>query len=301
MIRDEAKLVRVGTRGSALAMRQAELIVGLLRKRHPEVPFQIVKVQTRGDTNQDRPITALGDKAVFIRTIEDALLAGRVDLAVHSLKDVPADVETPGLKLAAFSAREDARDVVISPLGGLSELPAGAVVGTGSLRRRIQLLSSRPDLEVAGIRGNVDTRLRKLDAGQYDALVLAAAGLRRLGLEARITQYLSVDECVPDAGQGIVVVQARDGDVAADIASTIDDAGSRTVAIAERAVVRALGAGCHSPVGAFAEIRNDRIRVVGMAAIEGSSRLFHDEETGPAAEAADVGTTLGLRLLASIY
>jgi hydroxymethylbilane synthase len=287
----------LGSRGSALAMRQTELVAELLRQKFPGVSLHIKAVQTAGDRNQHQPISALGDKGVFVRSIEQALLAHEVDIAIHSLKDVPSDVETPGLTLAAFSPRADARDVLVSRSGtDLEALPVGARVGTSSLRRRVQLQAVRPDLAACEIRGNVDTRLSKLDDGRYEAIILAAAGMQRLGLADRITQCLPVELFVPDAGQGIIALQTRQGDNAEAFARAIDDPLSRAAAVAERAVVRALGADCHSPVGAFAEVKGPSLVIHAMAAREDGSNLVRLQDEGPITVAEEIGHRLGLRL-----
>ncbi|MDQ2743960.1 MAG: hydroxymethylbilane synthase, partial [Chloroflexota bacterium] len=297
----ETRTIAVGTRGSALARRQTELIMDLLRERFPGITLQMVTVQTEADRVQDLPLSQFGDKGVFVRAIERALLDGEVDLAVHSLKDVPSDVETPGLALVAFSARADPRDVLISQRGErLKDLPAGSRVGTSSLRRRVQLGAVRPDLVTVDIRGNVDTRLRKVRAGEYEAVILAAAGIDRLGLGTAITEYLPVETFLPDAGQGIMVVQGRVDDDAADLARFIDSAESRLVAHAERALVRALGAGCQSPVGALATVEGDRLLLRGMAATEDLSRLCRAEERTEFDNAEMVGQRVANRLLRSL-
>jgi hydroxymethylbilane synthase len=274
----EGRTVVVGTRGSRLATRQSELVTDMLRLRYPRVEFVVRTVQTEGDRNQRDRISAIGDKGVFVRAIEQALRRGTVDIAVHSLKDVPADIEPADLVLAAFSPREDPRDVLVAPgRSGLEELARGARIGTGSLRRRAQLHALRPDLLIEDIRGNVDTRLRHVDAGEFDGVLLAAAGLARLGLEGRISQYFSSEEFVPDAGQGVIAVQTRrDGDVEL-LVREIDDRESRLAVQAERAVVRALGADCHSPVGVYATVEGERVRVRAMAASEDCSRVARVE------------------------
>lgn len=291
-------VIALGTRGSRLAIRQTELISNLLRERIPRVELRMVIVQTEGDRLQDRPLSQFGDKAVFVRAIERALLDGTVDLAVHSLKDVPADVETPHLTLTAFSTRADPRDVLVSRSGvSLADLAPGSRVGTSSLRRRVQLMAVRPDLVSVDIRGNVDTRLRKVREGNYDAIILAAAGLVRLELDAAITEFLPVDVFVPDAGQGIMVVQSRIGDDAAATAAQIDDKDSRRTAAAERAVVRALGAGCHSPVGAYATRDDGVMRIRAVAATSDLRRLERIEEVGPVEDPEALGARVGRRLL----
>jgi hydroxymethylbilane synthase len=242
----------------------------------------------------------MSDKGVFVRAIEEALLEGAIDAAVHSLKDVPAEHEQPTLELAAFSSREDPRDVVLSHLGNLMDLPVRSTVGTSSPRRILQLAALRPDLTPAEIRGNVETRIRKLDDGEYDALILAAAGVRRLGLAARVTEYLDPATFVPDAGQGIITVQVRRGDRVGELVRSIDDSPSRTCATAERAVVRALRANCRSPVGAYAYVRDDRLSIVAIAARAADAPLCRDQAEGAPQEAASLGWALGERLLNSI-
>lgn len=293
--------VRLGTRGSALALKQAEIVAAALLDAHPELQVETVVVRTEGDRVQDRPLTAVGDKGVFVRGIEARLLDSTIDLAVHSLKDVPSDVSVPGLELVAFSRREDPHDVLVSRNGErLADLPPGGRIGTGSVRRRVQLLALRPDLVVLDIRGNVDTRLRKLRDGQYDAIILAAAGLIRLDLGQVITEYLPYDRFTPDAGQGIVAVQGRVGDPISDLAGAIDIRNSRLAADAERSVVRALGAGCHSPVGALAQIEEDRLFLRAMAAPGTNGPVERETVEGRATEAAYLGERAGLALLARI-
>jgi hydroxymethylbilane synthase len=289
--------VKLGTRGSRLALRQTELIVSLLADRFPDVDFAVQTVRTEGDMVRDRPISEIGDKGIFVRAIERSLLRGDIDLAVHSLKDVPADVETPHLCLAAFSPREDPRDVLIARPGmTLEALPPRSRIGTGSLRRKVQLGALRPDLTVMDIRGNVDTRIRKLDNGEYDGIILAAAGVLRLGLGHRIVQYLPVDQFVPDAGQGIVAVQGRADDRVSKLAEEIDNGQSHSATLAERATVQGLGAGCHSPVGAYAVIDNDRVWIRAMAAREDGTLLQRAEADGPVEQAESLGRKLGLRM-----
>jgi hydroxymethylbilane synthase len=243
----------------------------------------------------------MGDKGVFVRNIESALLAGEIDLAVHSLKDVPSDEEESGLKLAAFSTREDPRDVVVSRNRvKLFDLLPGAVVGTSSLRRRSQLRALRPDVHARDIRGNVDTRLAKLQEGPYDALILAAAGILRLSLDGVITEFLPVELFTPDAGQGILAIQTRREDDLNWVTDRIDDSGARLAAMAERACVRALGADCRSPVGAYATLQGGELSVQGMAARDDGSRLQRDTVRGAPSEARELGHLLGSRLLSAI-
>jgi hydroxymethylbilane synthase len=269
----------LGTRGSTLALRQTELALNLLSHHHPSVEFEVRTIQTPGDRNQRDRISEIGDKGVFVRPIERALLDDEIDIAVHSLKDVPSEIDVEGafveqvarLTLAAFLPRADARDVVVSRLSvPFAALPPGSRIGTGSARRRVQLAQLNPSAVFLPIRGNVDTRLRKLDEGEYDAIVLAAAGLDRLGLGGRISEYLDVELCVPDAGQGIIALQTRAGDGVMPIVQAVDDPSSRAAAEAERETVRALHADCHSPVGVYA-IVGETLDVAGMAATEDGS------------------------------
>ncbi|MGI8827037.1 MAG: hydroxymethylbilane synthase [Chloroflexota bacterium] len=293
--------ITIGTRGSRLALRQSQLIRDLLKARFPRMDARIMTIETEADLLQDRSISSLGDKGVFVRSIERALLERRIDVAVHSLKDVPADIVTPDLALAAFSARADPRDVLISRSGvGFDELPAGARIGTSSPRRHMQLRELRPDLDCVGIRGNVDTRLRKLEEGQFQAIVLAAAGLKRLGLADRVTEYLEVDRMTPDAGQGVIAIQTRQDGPIPEMVAAIDQLESRVCVLAERAVVRSLGAGCNSPVGVFAELHGSSITVRGIAAAAVGELTHRDEEVGSVDEPELVGTRLGVRLAARI-
>lgn len=290
--------VIIGTRGSTLALRQAKIVVSLLQEQEPNVEYRVEVVSTRGDRIQDRPISMLGDKGVFVRPLEQALLSGRVDIAVHSLKDVPSDVETTGLVLAAFPQRADPRDVLVSRFNtSFLDLPGGARLGTGSIRRRAQLQELRPDVQILSIRGNVDTRLRKLEQGEYDAVVLAAAGLSRLGLLARVSEYFSVDAVVPDAGQGILALQTRDTGGVRDLAASIDNLDVRAAAIAERAVLRALNADCHSPVGAYAATDGAALRLQGFAADDSGQSLHRVSEVGSVEAAEEIGVRAGLGLL----
>jgi hydroxymethylbilane synthase len=293
--------ITVGTRGSRLARTQTESVVRTIRHHVPDLEVATRVISTEGDRVQDISISRLGDKGVFVRNIESALLAGEIDLAVHSLKDVPSDEEEPGLKLAAFSTREDPRDVVVSRNGvKLFDLLPGAAVGTSSLRRRSQLRALRPDVHARDIRGNVDTRLAKLQEGPYDALILAAAGILRLSLDSVITEFLPVELFTPDAGQGILAIQTRREDDLNWVTDRIDDRGARLAAMAERACVRALGADCRSPVGAYATLQGGELSVQGMAARDDGSRLQRDTVRGAPSEARELGHLLGSRLLSAI-
>lgn len=288
--------VRIGTRGSALALYQTRVVEGLLRTRYPGVGVEVVPVRTQGDMVQDRPVSQFADKGVFVRALETALLDDEVDLAVHSLKDVPSDVDVPGLELVAFPQREDPRDVLVSGGVPLLDLPLGARVGTSSIRRRVQLLAVRPDLRVMEIRGNVDTRLRRYEAGEYDAIVLAAAGLKRLGLEGAISQYLAVDMFTPDAGQGILAIQARVGSQAARLAAELNVPDIALQARAERAVVREMGATCRSPVGALLRLEGEDASLVAMAADERGRVVWRVRELVARQEVMPAAAAMGRAL-----
>jgi hydroxymethylbilane synthase len=288
-------LISIGTRGSALALWQAEHVRRLLRER-AGADATIVVIKTTGDRAVDLPFGQVGTKGMFLKELEDALLDGRVDLAVHSLKDVPTEMPA-GLVLAAFLEREDVRDALVSRTGaGLGALPPGARVGTSSLRRQSQLRHYRPDLAVAELRGNVDTRLGKLDRGDYHAIVLAKAGLDRLGLGGRISEILPVEISLPAAGQGALSVEARADDAELiDQLKTLDHAETRASVLAERALLAALGGGCQIPVGAWA--RNEDERLVLDAAVlspdganclrrRGAGRADRPEELGRKVAAA---------------
>lgn len=241
------------TRPSALARRQTQWVIQQVRAHWPEVQCREHVLSTRGDRELDRPLPEIGGKGLFTQELEGELLSGNVQAVVHSLKDLPVE-NSPGLVIAAIPPREDARDVLVSPRGwGLDELPEGASVGTSSLRRSAQLLSSRPDLRIESLRGNVDTRLRKVAEGQYDAIVLAGAGLARLGLLDAVTEWLPFDVMLPAPGQGALAVQCRAGDTdTLRLLSVLDDAPARLSVTAERAFLSSLGGGCAVPVAAHA-------------------------------------------------
>lgn len=285
--------IRVGTRGSPLALRQAELVKERLEALTSTGRVEVVPIKTSGDRLAQVALADFGGKGLFVKEIEEALLEGRVDLGVHSLKDLPAALP-PGLCLAAFPRREDPRDVLLSLTGGgIADLPAGAVVGTSSLRRQALLLHARPDLRVEPIRGNLDTRLRKLQEGRYAAVILAAAGLQRLGLVAGQVQVLPPEEFVPAAGQGILAVQARMGDrPLLELLSGLDHTETRWQAQAERAVLQHLGASCHTPVAAHARVQDGELNLVGLVASVDGRRVIRAELAG----APEAGERLGQKL-----
>ncbi len=289
----------VGTRGSALALWQTHWVAGRLRHDHPELELQIQQVGSPGDRLVDVPLTAIGDTHLFTRDLDEALRTGRIDLAIHSLKDVPGDLP-PGLTIGAIPSRADPSDVLVCPIGhrplhALAGLPQGARVGTDSVRRSAQLLHLRPDLRVRPVRGNVDTRLRKLDGGDYDVLVLAAAGLRRLGLADRISLTLPPEICLSAPGQGALAVTVRgdDGRLPPLLAAVHDHDTAAAVG-AERALLRRLGGGCQAPIAALAtwEGKGTTLRLRGLvASLDGKTLLrakAHGSTTEPEALAQEV-------------
>jgi hydroxymethylbilane synthase len=282
-------VVRLASRGSALALEQTAIVARLLRDRHPGLVTEVVTVTTAGDADQRAPITQLGDGA-FVRGVEAALLAGRADIAVHSAKDVPT-TEPAGLVLAAFPERADPRDTIVTHDGRpFAALPQGARLGTSSPRRAAIARSLRPDLEIVPVRGNVDTRLRKLAAGECDALVLAAAGLARMHLLDRVAEYCDPSVWVPAAGQGALAVQCRTDDAARTLLLAIDHPPTHAAIVAERAFLLRLGSGCRTPVGAHAKAADHgslRLRAV-LVAPDGS-RVVAVQRAGPATGAEALG------------
>ncbi len=269
--------VKIGTRGSKLALWQANHISDLLRQKHPGIEISLEIIKTTGDKVLDRPLAEIGGKGLFVKEIEDALLEKRVDLAIHSLKDVPAELPS-GLGLVAYLTREDPRDALCARDGKtLATLPSGARVGTSSLRRKIQLRALRPDLRFLDLRGNVDTRFRKLDEGEYDAIVLAAAGLNRLGWASRATELVGADKVIPAIGQGILGLEARtdDRDTLA-LVEPLKDKAAETAALCERALLKRMGASCWLPLGGHATLQTDGILLTSfLSSIEGTGALHH--------------------------
>ncbi|MDR6991733.1 hydroxymethylbilane synthase [Luteimonas sp. 3794] len=257
--------LRIATRKSPLALWQSEHVAAALRARHPGLEVALVPLSTRGDEVLDRSLAAIGGKGLFLKELEIAMQAGDADCAVHSLKDVPMELE-PGFALPAILARADHADGFVSnTFDGIDALPVGARVGTSSLRRQAQLRARRPDLQLVDLRGNVNTRLAKLDAGDYDAIVLACAGLQRLGLETRIRARLDAPDWLPAPAQGAIAIECRDdAPVLHTLLATLDDAPTRRCVEAERAMNRALHGSCHVPVAAYAWLDGERLRLEGM-------------------------------------
>jgi len=291
--------LRIATRKSALALWQAEHVAALLRTTHPGLTVELVPMSTRGDEILDKPLATIGGKGLFLKELEVAMLEGRADLAVHSLKDVPAELE-PGFVLPAILPRADAADAFVSnDHAELVSLPQGARVGTSSLRRQAQLRALRPDLQLLDLRGNVGTRLGKLDAGDYDAIVLACAGLERLGLAARIRSRLAAPDWLPAPGQAAIAIEAR-GDQPAVLAllAALDDADTRLTVTAERAMNHALGGSCTVPVGAWCMLGEHGLHLRGLVGDASSGRLLHAEASSPGEQAESLGRQVAEALLA---
>jgi hydroxymethylbilane synthase len=289
----------IGTRGSKLALWQAEWIQSRLKAIAPDLVVTLQTIKTSGDRFTDVPLAMIGGKGLFVKEIEDALLKGEIDLAVHSMKDVPT-VLPDRLEILCVPPREDPRDVLISrDHVTLDRLPGGARVGTSSLRRQSQLLHHRPDLRIEMLRGNLDTRLRKLKEGQYDAIVLAAAGLRRMGWLDQVTEYLPPEVSLPAIGQGALGIEGRGDDrFVRDLVKQLDDPPTRTAVTAERALLARLEGGCQVPIAAHAELTGATLTVDGLIASVDGRRLLRERIDGPAAEAQALGTRLAERLLA---
>ncbi len=289
--------LRIATRESELALWQARHVAERL-ERLPEVEaVELVPMTTKGDRILDRTLSKIGGKGLFIKELERAMEAGDADIAVHSMKDVPGEMP-PGFALPAVLEREDPRDAMVGST--LDELPAGAVVGTSSLRRQSQLLARRPDLTVKPLRGNVQTRLAKLDAGDYTAIMLAAAGLKRLGLTQRIAECVDPERILPANGQGIVGIECHeDRQDLIGVLRRLEDRDARLVVAAERRVGVALGADCHSPIAVYATTSDDRITIRARVIATDGSRMLEDRIEGPAADGETLGGTLAERLLAA--
>ncbi|WP_447976608.1 hydroxymethylbilane synthase [Candidatus Nitrospira bockiana] len=289
----------IGTRGSRLAIWQAEWVQARLREIAPEIRVTLQRIKTSGDKILDVPLAKVGGKGLFVKEIEEALVRGEIDLAVHSMKDVPTVLPEP-LEILCIPPREDPRDALISRDGlGLDRLPKGARVGTSSLRRQSQLLHRRGDLRIDMLRGNLDTRLRKLKEGEYDAIVLAAAGLRRMGWDGDVTEYLPFDVSLPAIGQGAIGVEGRRDDrFVQDLLSRLDDPATHTVVRAERALLDRLQGGCQVPIAAHGVLAGGRLRLEGLIASLDGRTLVRDSVEGMEQEARDLGVRLAERLLA---
>ncbi len=292
--------VCLGSRGSALALRQAELVTQALTSRWADLEVELVIIKTSGDRLAQADLSGLGGKGLFVKEIEEALLAGTIDLAVHSLKDLPAEIPA-GLTLTAFTEREDPRDVLISrEASGPEGLPLGARVGTSSLRRRVQLLAWRRDLTVEPLRGNVDTRLRRLREGALDAIVVAAAGLHRLGAQPSGATILPPEVMLPAVGQGILALEVRaDDEAMVKRLASLDDPLSRMAAIAERAFLTTLGGDCHTPIAGYARLVDGRLRLDGLVATADGRNVLKDQIEGSPDEPLELGKRLARQMLSS--
>lgn len=296
------RTLTVGTRGSALALAQTEQILARLRQRHPDRAFatQVRTVVTEGDRSQaaNTPLQQIAGIGIFVKELEDALLAGDIDLAVHSLKDMTTELP-PGLTIAAVGPREDVRDALVSRDGkGLLTLPPGARVGTGSPRRAVQIRALRSDLQVVGLRGNVDTRIRKVETGEVDAAVLAAAGIIRLKAQDKITEYLPPELCLPAVGQGALAVEVRAADAETlALVQAINHHPTWVAVMAERAFLRTLGGGCRNPIAALGVLESGLLTLHGMVASMDGDRIFQAELEGSPDDAEGLGVALAEYLL----
>jgi hydroxymethylbilane synthase len=291
--------LRLGTRKSPLALWQAEHVRAQLMQRHPGLQVELVTMTTEGDRILDRSLAKVGGKGLFIKELEQGLAAGQIDLAVHSLKDVTVTLPA-GMHLPAFLEREDPRDALVSPRHArLQDLAPGARVGTSSLRRQSQLRAAFAHLEIVTLRGNVNTRLRKLDAGEFDAIILAVAGLKRLGFADRIRAPLAPEESLPAVGQGVVCIECRSDDPATTrLVAALDHAATRCCVAAERALNAALEGGCQVPVAGYAVLQGNELHLRGLVGEPDGSRVVRGEVRGPAAAAESLGTALAQELLA---
>jgi hydroxymethylbilane synthase len=288
----------IGTRGSRLARIQAETVREMLSSLYPERAWLLREIRSEGDVQRQASLASIGGYGVFVKALEEKLLAGEIDLAVHSLKDMPTRLAT-GLKIGAVLPREDVRDALVSRGSStLGDLPVGAVVGTGSVRRRAQLLSYRGDLVIRDIRGNVDTRLRKLSSGDYDALIVAAAALVRLHRTSAISQYLPLALMLPAVGQGALAVEVRESDEEVrELVKPLNHLPTERAAAAERAFLSALGGGCAVPVAAHAAVSDGRLNLRGMVAGLDGGKMIRDSLSGSPLQAEDIGRRLAERLL----
>ena len=289
----------IGTRKSKLALRQAEYVADTLRRRYPDITVELKYIVTKGDKILDVPLAKVGGKGLFTKELEKEILAGTIDLAVHSLKDVPA-VLPDGLVLSAVMQRANPADALVSPCyGTLEKLPHGARIGTSSLRRSAQLLHYRPDLSIINLRGNVDTRLKKLDAGEFDALILAVAGLQRLGLADRITQVIPFATCLPAVGQGALALETRADDKAmCQLTAALNDQDTLVTVNAERAFLRHLNGSCQIPVGIHGKLdKNNRLMLEGVIASPDGKVLYREQLQGTTDKNEALGQELASRLL----
>ena len=291
--------LRIATRKSPLALWQAEHVRARLLAAHPGLQVELLRMSTQGDKILDTPLAKVGGKGLFVKELEQGLLEGSADIAVHSMKDVPVDFPD-GLHLPVICTREDPRDAFVSNYyAQLADLPQGARVGTSSLRRQSQLHEHRPDLTILNLRGNVNTRLKKLDDGDYDAIILAAAGLLRLGFAARITQYLPTETSLPAIGQGAIGIECRDGDAhTLGLIQVLHDDATATCVLAERAMNQRLQGGCQVPIAGYAELASSTLILRGMVGRPDGSEVVRGSISGPLTNASQLGISLADDLLA---
>lgn len=289
--------ITIGTRGSKLALWQAHWVQAAIQNEYPELSPEILMIKTKGDKILDVPLAKVGGKGLFVKEIEEALLSGQIDLAVHSMKDMPAALSS-GLCIGAIPVRERPHDVLISKNGTLGDMKKGAIIGTSSLRRAARLKHVRPDVSIRSLRGNLDTRLSKLDAGDMDAVVLAAAGVKRLGLQDRITEYLDEDIMLPAAGQGALCIEVREDDTRIrPIVSGLDDPTTRCAVSGERAFLHRLGGSCQVPIAAYGTIEADVLVLSGLVAELDGSTLIREQMTGSKGSSEAVGIRLAEKLI----
>lgn len=283
-------MLTIATRESPLALWQAHWVKNQLLKFYPQLKINLLGMTTQADKLLEIPLTQVGGKGLFVKELEESLLDGRADIAVHSMKDVPMELPT-GLCIPVMCQREDPRDVLVSNhYAEIHDLPAGAVIGTSSYRRQSQLNAVRSDLKLLHLRGNVNTRLNKLDKGEYQAIILAAAGLIRLGLQSRITHYLSLDTSLPAAGQGVLGIECRENDVhTQELIASLNDISSFVCVTAERALCKRLGGGCQAPIAAYAEIKKNKIYLRGLVGSLDGKQILRVEKTGEINEAQNMG------------
>lgn len=297
-----SRTIRIATRRSLLALWQAEYVKAELEAHHPGIQIELVTMVTQGDKILDTPLAKIGGKGLFVKELENAMLENRADIAVHSMKDVPMEFPE-GLGLAVICPREKPTDAFVSNhFDSLDDLPQGAHVGTSSLRREVQVRERRPDLKVSSLRGNVQTRLGKLDAGEFDAIILATAGLVRLKLENRIRKEMSAEECLPAGGQGAVGIECRSDDQELiNLLQPLHDTQTASRVLAERAMNRRLEGGCQVPIGCYALLQNNdtQIWLRGLVGLPDGSRVLRDEITGPVESAEALGIQLAEQLLAA--
>ena len=294
-----SRTLRIATRSSPLAIWQAEYVQQRLQALHPGLVVELVRIKTQGDKILDTPLAKIGGKGLFVKELEQAMMAGEADIAVHSMKDVPMELP-PGFALPVICEREDPRDAFVSnQFASLEALPEGARVGTSSLRRSAQLKALRPDFEVISLRGNVQTRLGKLDDGQFDAILLAAAGLKRLGLHERIRCELAPEVSLPAVGQGAVGIECREDDQAThELLAPLNDPDTWDRVVAERAMNRRLEGGCQVPIAGYAELQGDELWLRALVASEDGQEVLRVEGRASRAQAESLGTGLGEQLLA---